>query len=157
MPFGVPDYHKSLADLHVGCEAPTAYLIPYHSQAAAKRGRRAESQYFKSLLGSWHFTFAPSLREMPNFLDPLFSVDTMESITVPMNWQMMIDRGYDVPQYTNINYPFPVDPPHVPLENPCGLYVRDLYVEKEDLSKEAHLILGKRSICRLQPSEPHGK
>ena len=36
MPFSVPDYHKSLEHLHVGCEAPTAYLIPYHNKAAAK-------------------------------------------------------------------------------------------------------------------------
>ena len=147
MPFSVPDYHKSLEHLHVGCEAPTAYLIPYHNKAAAKRGNRGESQYFQSLLGAWHFQFAPSVREMPNFLDPLFSVEGMENITVPMNWQVLTERGYDIPQYTNVNYPIPVDPPHVPLENPCGLYVRDFYLEKEDLEKETHLIFEGVDSC----------
>ena len=45
-----------------------------------------------------------------------------------MNWQMALDRGYDVPNYTNVNYPFPCDPPHVPDENPCGLYQRHFFV-----------------------------
>ena len=48
----------------------------------------------------------------------------METITVPMNWQMLLDRGYDKPQYTNVLYPYPFDPPHVPQDNPCALYVR---------------------------------
>ena len=39
---------------------------------------------------------------------------------VPFSWQM---RGYDSPQYTNIRYPFPFDPPYVPQDNPCGAYL----------------------------------
>ena len=39
---------------------------------------------------------------------------------VPFCWQM---RGYDSPQYTNIRYPFPFDPPYVPQDNPCGAYL----------------------------------
>ena len=35
-------------------------------------------------------------------------------------------HGYDNHQYTNVNYPFPFDPPYVPIENPCGLYHRIL-------------------------------
>ena len=30
--------------------------------------------------------------------------------------------------YTNVRYPFPCDPPYVPEENPCGLYVRHIDV-----------------------------
>ena len=32
-------------------------------------------------------------------------------------------NGYDHHQYTNFRYPFPVDPPYVPWDNPCGAYV----------------------------------
>jgi len=42
-----------------------------------------------------------------------------QSIEVPGNWQL---QGYDKPIYTNVKYPFPVDPPHVPSENPTGCY-----------------------------------
>ena len=53
-----------------------------------------------------------------------------------MNWQVMTDRGYDVPNYTNVNYPFPVDPPHVPDSNPCGLYRRFFTVTEEMLAND---------------------
>ena len=32
MPFGIFDYHKSLKHLHVGCEAPRAYFVPFASK-----------------------------------------------------------------------------------------------------------------------------
>ncbi len=38
---------------------------------------------------------------------------------VPGCWQT---QGYGRPHYTNVVYPFPVDPPHVPSENPTGWY-----------------------------------
>lgn len=31
-------------------------------------------------------------------------------------------HGFDRPIYTNIIYPFPVAPPHVPTNNPTGCY-----------------------------------
>ena len=38
---------------------------------------------------------------------------------MPCHWQL---RGYGHPQYTNLVYPFPVDPPRVPSENPTGCH-----------------------------------
>lgn len=43
-------------------------------------------------------------------------------IDVPSCWQ---SRGYEKAGYTNVNYPFPVDPPYVPTENSMGVYTRD--------------------------------
>lgn len=40
-------------------------------------------------------------------------------IEVPGHWQL---QGYGSPQYTNIKYPFPVNPPFVPMKNPTGVY-----------------------------------
>lgn len=40
-------------------------------------------------------------------------------ITVPTNWEC---QGHGRPQYTNFVYPFPVDPPYVPADNPTGCY-----------------------------------
>jgi hypothetical protein len=39
--------------------------------------------------------------------------------TVPSNWEL---HGYDRPIYANVLYPFPVDPPRVPDDNPTGCY-----------------------------------
>lgn len=40
-------------------------------------------------------------------------------ITVPGHWQL---QGHGSPAYTNVVYPFPVEPPFVPSENPAGDY-----------------------------------
>ena len=49
----------------------------------------------------------------------------MGQIPVPSCWQ---NQGYGRHQYTNVRYPIPCDPPFVPEENPCGLYVRHIDV-----------------------------
>jgi beta-galactosidase len=49
-------------------------------------------------------------------------------IDVPGHWQL---QGYGKPQYTNIVFPFPVNPPHVPTENPTGSYRRTFFVPQE--------------------------
>ena len=67
-------------------------------------------------------------------------IEFTDTMTVPMNWQMALDRGYDVPNYTNVNYPIPFDPPYVPTENPCGLYIRDIEIDGTTLAeKELYL------------------
>ena len=48
-----------------------------------------------------------------------------DKIQVPGHWQL---QGYGAPQYTNVRYPFSVDPPNVPADNPTGLYQRLLTV-----------------------------
>ncbi len=133
------DYHKSLEHLHVGCEAPRAYFIPYQSAAAAASGNRAASDRFISLCGEWDFCYCASERELPDFLSPAYTPDA-DRLSVPMSWQFALKRGYDVPQYTNINYPYPVDPPHVPAQNPCGLYERTFHMDAETLaSKQVYI------------------
>ena len=72
----------------------------------------------------------------------------MDKLTVPMNWQMELGRGYDVPNYTNANYPSPCDPPHVPDDVPCGLYIRDFSVPAEVL-KERRYSLTLRALIQV--------
>lgn len=57
----------------------------------------------------------------------------------PRNWQTVLSKGYDVPQYTNVNYPFPVDPPHIPDKNPCAVYTRDFYLSDGFAEKSVYL------------------
>lgn len=129
------NFHKGIDVLHYGCEAPHAYFIPYHSVQAAAKGNRAESRYFKSLCGEWDFKFFPSALDLPDFTkeDPVLDY---EKIPVPMSWQMLTDRGYDKPNYTNVRYPIPCDPPHVPDENPCALYRRYFTVSEEAIDQK---------------------
>ncbi|MBQ7387378.1 MAG: hypothetical protein IJW03_04335, partial [Clostridia bacterium] len=130
MPFNLPNFHKSLKVLHRGCEDPRAYFIP-HASADTLALPREESKYFKSLCGAWNFKFYPSVNDVPNPCET--DIPYAEKLDVPSNWQYMIGRGYDVPQYTNHLYPFPVDPPHVPEDNPAGLYRRSFTLDAEAL------------------------
>ncbi|MBQ7822222.1 MAG: DUF4981 domain-containing protein [Clostridia bacterium] len=138
----LPNYHKSTDVIHFGCEKPRAYFIPYESAESAKRDVRGNSKFFKSLCGTWDFKYFTSPYDVEDFTDtePGIEIFDYEKITVPMNWQVELERGYDVPQYTNVNFPFPADPPHVPDDNPCGLYNRDFFVPGEMLdSKEIYI------------------
>ncbi len=47
---------------------------------------------------------------------------------MPSHWQL---HGYGAPAYTNVVYPFPVEPPHVPDENPTGDHRRTFTVPRE--------------------------
>jgi len=132
--FVLPNYHKSLDVLHFGCEAPRAYFIPAESREKAATEDRSVSAYFKSLCGDWDFKFYSSVAELGDFTSPDFKFE--EKLTVPMNWQMALGRGYDVPNYTNVNFPYPIDPPHIPDENPCGVYSRDFNIPASVLANK---------------------
>ena len=131
-------YHESLDSLHVNCEKPRAYFIPYGSEMAAKRDNRSESENFISLCGDWDFHFYASIHEAPDFLSEDFC-EKGDKLTVPRSWQTMVDRGYDLPNYTNVNYPIPFDPPYVPTENPCGLYCRKVELSARTLQKDIYI------------------
>ena len=131
------NYHKSLEHLHVNCEEPRAYFIPYHSESTAAEGNRSKSHDFISLCGDWDFKYYPSFAEMTEA--ELIGCDQFGKITVPRSWQSDLGKGYDTPNYLNVCYPFPIDPPHVPEENPCGLYRREVYIHKEMLKKKIYI------------------
>jgi len=139
MSLNLPRYFEDPSTLHVGCEAPRTYFVPYESEAAAASDNRASSRYFKSLCGEWNFRWYPRLSAVCDFTAPGFTTEGMDKLTVPMNWQVALDRGYDVPNYTNVNYPYPVDPPFVPDNNPCGLYIRDFTVPAHAADKRVYM------------------
>ena len=141
-------YYKELETIHVGCEKPRAYFIPYESRENALGHNRAHSEYFYSLCGEWDFRFFTS-PEIPRgmTLDELHGIKA-DKIPVPASWENFVGRGYDVPNYTNIIYPFPIDPPNVPDENPTALYTRDFYLDKSYLKgKEIFLNFEGVSSC----------
>ena len=68
--------------------------------------------------GDWKFTLVPKPESVS--LDHLTgSTDGWASIEVPGCWTM---QGFDRPQYTNVQMPFPGPPPSVPRHNPTGVY-----------------------------------
>ena len=119
----LPRYFEEPQTLHVNTTPHHAYFIPFSSIESAVKKTREFSPYFTLLNGEWDFAYFESYIHLPqDFLHFSFT----DKIPVPSNWQ---NHGYDNPQYTNVNYPFPFDPPYVPVENPCGLYHRVFNVE----------------------------
>ena len=132
-------YHHSLEVLHLGCEKTRAYYIPYGSRETALSDDRSQSDRLTSLCGEWDFHWYPNIAEAVDFLADDFTVEGFDKIDVPRSWQTYLDRGYDVPVYANNLIPIPFDPPHVPFENPCGLYVKDLNLTAEQLNYDLYL------------------
>lgn len=119
----LPRYFEDPQTLHVNTTLHHAYFIPFSSAESAVKKTREFSPYFTLLNGEWDFAYFESYTHLPqDFLHFSFT----NKIPVPSNWQ---NYGYDNHQYTNVNYPFPFDPPYVPIENPCGLYHRVFNVE----------------------------
>lgn len=73
-----------------------------------------------NLNGTWNFAYFERDIDVPE------TIDFRETIDVPSCWQL---RGYDNPNYTNVNYPYPCDPPYVPDDNPCGVYKKTIEIK----------------------------
>ncbi len=107
--------------LGVNVEPARAHYIPYDCACDALNDTKSYSSKYKLLSGDWSFSFFENVTDAVNALnnETVFSDDTV--IKVPSSWQM---HGYGIPVYVNVHYPLPMDPPHVPFENPTGVYQR---------------------------------
>ncbi|KAK3935848.1 glycoside hydrolase family 2 N-terminal-containing protein [Diplogelasinospora grovesii] len=102
----------------------------YCNEQVWQRNRLPPRAYFLPeryllLNGTWDFHYAPT---------PFHAVDAGSSdvewktVKVPGHWQL---QGYGKPHYTNVPYPFTINPPFVPVENPVGTYRRSFRVPSD--------------------------
>ena len=111
---------ENFLHLHENRMAPRAYFFSYDSINNAQTFQRELSRRFMLLSGQWHFSY---------FTNPLLvpeefytqKMDQWGQITVPNMWQM---EGHGDLQYTDEGFPFPIDVPFVPSDNPTGAYQR---------------------------------
>lgn len=90
--------------------APRSYYIP---------GGKSE---YTLLNGDWRFAYYSRDIDVPE------TITQWDTVPVPSCWQIL---GYEDPNYTNQNYPYPVDMPFVPDDNPCGIYEREFTVAEK--------------------------
>ncbi|MEW4368321.1 glycoside hydrolase family 2 TIM barrel-domain containing protein [Paenibacillus kandeliae] len=165
----IPNYHQQLDVLQVNREPARSYYIPYAQRSTAVHSQRERSPFYQSLNGSWQFRYYDSVREVePAFWQTAQTdkqkhqhhagVDTesttsathhaaytaqnqtsglWDELIVPSCWQR---HGYDQQHYTNLNYPFPCDPPHIPTRNPAGAYVRQFELSAAWQERESYLV-----------------
>ncbi|BCL83899.1 beta-galactosidase [Ktedonobacteria bacterium brp13] len=132
-----PNDWENLAVLQRNRLASRAAFIPYQDEQAALSYERGNAAAFQLLNGTWKFYYAstPVLAPAAFFAEE-FDTSGWDEITVPGCWQL---QGYGRPQYTNIVYPFPIDPPSVPTENPTGCYRHDFSVPASWLDQQIRL------------------
>ncbi|HDS9457439.1 TPA: beta-galactosidase subunit alpha [Enterobacter asburiae] len=99
---------------------PRAYFFSYDTVAQARTFAREASSRFLSLSGQWNFRFFTHPLYVPESFTSEYMADWGD-ITVPAMWQM---EGHGQLQYTDEGFPFPVDVPRVPSDNPTGAYQR---------------------------------
>lgn len=96
----------------------------YTNQAVFRRNTLPPRSYWipdtsLCLNGTWEFHYASNPLEASEIDVAGEKGNSWSTIQVPGHWQL---QGHGQPQYTNIVYPFPACPPHVPDENPTGIY-----------------------------------
>jgi beta-galactosidase len=157
---GVPFTEKEPRDwenpavFNINREDPHASLISFSDEPGALEAIKSNSPNYKSLDGVWKFNLAKTPEERPFwFFKDDYDTRDWKDTDVPSNWQM---KGYDVPVYANITYPFwkyedvfnpggsyKKVPPAIPHDwNPVGSYKRSFTVPSDWNNKEIFLNFG---------------
>ncbi|WP_261805868.1 glycoside hydrolase family 2 TIM barrel-domain containing protein [Lapidilactobacillus luobeiensis] len=114
--------------LGINKEKPHCY---YHPETVAGD---SESH---SLNGDWGFKYFDSGETVsfPTILRD-WKLDQGGKISVPGNWQL---SGFGRPHYTNIQYPFPINPPYTFENNPMGVYRRKIRIPKKYVDQQTFI------------------
>ncbi|WP_055523961.1 glycoside hydrolase family 2 TIM barrel-domain containing protein [Streptomyces graminilatus] len=132
---------------------------PGEGRLAPRASARSDARSI-DLDGRWRFRLSPSVREMTEgFHEPGFDDSAWDGLRVPGMWQMeglrddngdLLDQSearFGLPAYTNIVYPFPVEPPHPPQDNPTGEYRREFTLDS--------IAPGARWVLRFEGVDSH--
>ena len=134
----LPDWDNPKV-ISINSEEPRASFYHYNSESL--KTNSGELNNCKSLNGVWKFHWSKKPEDRPQeFYQSDYDVSKWNIIDVPSNWQM---KGYGYPIYTNIQYPFPKNAPHIPHKfNPVGSYRRDFQIDEDWLNKQVFIHFG---------------
>ena len=96
-------------------------ISSWRDEKAARLDLPSES--ILSLDGVWQFALFDSVEAVPVVWPQ--ELPESQDLIVPGHWQL---QGFDHPIYTNVQYPFPCNPPLVPEANPTGCYQRSFEI-----------------------------
>ncbi len=130
--------YEDLNLIHDNTLPPRAHYIPYDSMEKALAGDKTKSKYYTLLNGEWQFKYFSRDIDCPK------TINDWDTVRVPSCWQT---TGYEKPYYTNVNYPYPVDPPYVPDDNPVGVYRKVINVSAEQAGRKNYIVFEGVSSC----------
>ncbi len=130
----------------LGQEPPHTFAMDYPDADAVFTDDFSKSPAYKSLNGTWKFYYVNTPEERPqDFFKPNFNDWQWKELTVPSNWEL---KGFGIPIYTNVRYPFPANPPYIDhAYNPVGSYRRSFTVPDNWQGKDIILHFGSISGC----------
>jgi beta-galactosidase len=109
-----------------------------------------------NLNGDWKFRWSPVAHGLDDAAaDPNFDDSGWDTIPVPSHWVLpgtsakAQEGRYGRPIYTNIRYPFPIDPPHIPDENPTGDHRRTFELPNWSSERVLLRFAGVESVYRV--------
>ena len=116
--------------LQINREKPRTTMMVFPSKDKARVFDREQSDFFKSLNGTWKFNWTRSPIDRPRyFYRADFDDSNWDVIPVPSNWEV---EGHGVAIYTNIRYPFDISELRAPHDwNPVGSYRRTFQVPED--------------------------
>ena len=122
-------------------EPARATFYPYASSQKALENDPSNFAMVQSLNGKWHFNYlSTATNRGQDFHKVGFDDSQWDKIPVPGNWEM---NGYGYPVYTNIPYPFTMNPPFIKKEeNAIGQYITYFTVSDNWKDKEIYIQLG---------------
>jgi beta-galactosidase len=107
--------------------------------SAEKAAAAQDPDTTRSLDGDWDFRMLERPEDVSETLVRSTAQRGWKPIPVPSNWTL---HGYGHPHYTNVQMPFPYDPPEVPEENPTGVYRKSVRIPKTWKNRRVHLEVG---------------
>lgn len=123
--------------LVVNCNTFKAHS-PLFSYTSEQCALEKKCTHRRTLNGQWQFSLLSSPEQLQEeYVARNYDDSEWDTISVPSNWQL---QGFDKPIYTNVKYPFDVNPPYVPKDNPTGCYRTEFTLTDEDLSHTQRII-----------------
>ncbi|MDP3445571.1 MAG: beta-galactosidase, partial [Ignavibacteria bacterium] len=126
------------AVFQINREPARATFLPFADKNSALSDLYESSPWFYSLNGNWKFQWSPTPDQRPkDFYKMNFNVTNWKEIQVPSNWEL---KGYGIPIYTNITYPYPKNPPYIDhSDNPVGSYRRNFELPQSWNNRRVYL------------------
>lgn len=125
----------------INSEPPSSTLYRYDNYKDALNNNPGKSPYIISLNGKWKFNWVRKPADRPkDFYIPEFDVSEWNEIDVPANWEL---KGYGIPIYTDVEYPFPSNPPYIPHDyNPVGSYRTEFTIPDKWIDRQVFIHFG---------------
>ncbi len=120
--------------IQINALPPHTWFIPYTNPNQPIPELPETSNRILNLNGRWLFYLFDSRDQIPvEVKNKPIELAKPDLIDVPGCWET---QGFDQPQYLNILYPFPIDPPFIPRKNPTAVYQKKFRIPESWYGKE---------------------